>query len=285
MRLITYRQGSGTGGGVMVDADGFVELDKVAPDLPRSMRGLLAAPDGLARARAAVAGKTAARRLGDATLAPVVPDPAAVWCAALNYTAHQEEVGRGRSEYPEIFLRVPASFVGHGETLIAPYGGLVTRYDFEGELVAIIGRGGRRIRREDALSHVAGYTVGNEGSVRDYQRHNRQYGIGKNFHKSGSFGPWLMTADEFGDPYRAEIITRSGGREKQHCSAGLMLARIEELISYISDGYEFQPGDVVFTGTPASLPDTVKRMSDGDRVEIEITGLGTLVNPVAQEKF
>lgn len=273
MRLISYHRGKDIGVGIMVDADGFVALRDVAPDLPDSMRRLLALPDGLARAKTAAAGKSATQRLKDVELAPVVPDPAAIWCAALNYTAHQEEVGRGRSEFPEIFLRVPASFVGHGQALVAPYGGLVTRYDFEGELVVVIGRGGRRIRREDALGHVAGYSVGNEGSVRDYQRHNRQYGIGKNFDKSGSFGPWLMTADEFGDPYKATIITRSEGKEKQRCSAGLMLAKIGELISYISDGYELRPGDVIFTGTPASLPDTAKRTNPGDRVAIEITGL------------
>jgi 2-keto-4-pentenoate hydratase/2-oxohepta-3-ene-1,7-dioic acid hydratase in catechol pathway len=282
MKLVSYRAGAAGGVGVMINSDAFVALDQIAPDLPRSMRALLALPDGLARAARAADGKAASHKLADVHLDPVVPDPAAIWCAALNYSAHQEEVGRGRSEFPEIFLRVPASFVGHGAPLVAPYGGLVTRFDFEGELVAIIGKGGRNIKQADALNHVAGYAVGNEGSVRDYQRHNRQYGIGKNFHHSGSFGPWLMTSDEFGDPYAHEIITRSGGKEKQHCATGLMLAKIEELISYISDGYEFQPGDVIFTGTPASLPDTVKKMNPGDVVKIEITGLGVLENPVVQ---
>lgn len=282
MRLISYRRDMETGVGVMVDDEAFVALNDVAPDLPGSLREILALPDGLARAQEAAAGKAATRALGDVTLDPVIPDPRAIWCAALNYSAHQEEVGRTRSEFPEVFLRVPASLVGHGETLMAPYGGLVTRYDFEGELVAVIGTGGRRIAEADALRHVAGYTVGNEGSVRDYQRHNRQYGIGKNFDRSGSMGPWLMTADEFGDPYAHEIITRSEGKEKQHCSTGLMLARIEEIIAYVSTGYEFRPGDCIFTGTPASLPDTTKLMKDGDRVAIEITGLGTLENPVVQ---
>lgn len=282
MRLVSYRAGETSGIGVMAGDDGFVALDRVDKNLPSSMRALLALPDGLARAAKAAEGKPATHKLADVALDPVVTDPAAVWCAALNYTAHQEEVGRTRSEFPEIFLRLPASFVGHGASLVAPYGGLVTRYDFEGELVAVIGKGGRNISGADALTHVAGYTVGNEGSVRDYQRHNRQYGIGKNFHRSGSYGPWLMTADEFGDPYAHEIVTRSEGKEKQRCATGLMLARIEEIIAYVSHGYEFRPGDVIFTGTPASLPGTVKKMNPGDVVEIEITGLGTLRNPVVQ---
>lgn len=282
MRLISYRNDNTAGVGVMVDDTGFVALADAAPDLPRTLKALLAEDGGLARAAEAVAGKAASHAIDEVTLDPVIPDPGAIWCAALNYSAHQEEVGRTRSEYPEIFLRTPASVVGHGRPLVAPYGPGVTRYDFEGELVAIIGTGGRHIAEADALSHVAGYAVGNEGSVRDYQRHNRQYGIGKNFEASGSIGPWMMTADEFGDPYAATIITRSGGIEKQHCSIGLMLAKIEEIIAYASKGHRFKPGDMIFTGTPASLEGTVKLMKPGDVVEIEVTGLGTLVNPVIE---
>lgn len=282
MRLISYRSNDSAGVGVMVDDTGFVALADAAPDLPKTLKGLLAEADGLAKAADATAGKAATQSIDDVTLEAVVPDASAIWCAALNYSAHQEEVGRTRSEFPEIFLRTNASVVGHNQPLVAPYGGLVTRYDFEGELVAIIGKGGRRIPEGEALSHVAGYSVGNEGSVRDYQRHNRQYGIGKNFEASGSVGPWMMTADEFGDPYAQTIITRSGRTEKQNCSIGLMLAKIEEIIAYTSKGYNFQPGDMIFTGTPASLPDTVKLMKPGDTVEIEITGLGTLINPVIE---
>ncbi len=286
MRLISYRATDGDdsagGVGVMVDDTNFVALAEADPDLPKTLRGLLELEGGLARTAASVAGKAPSHGLGDVTLDPVIPNPGAVWCAALNYAAHQEEVGRTRSEYPEIFLRSPASLVGHLQPVVTPYGPGVTRHDFEGELVAIIGTAGRHIAEDQALAHVAGYAVGNEGSVRDYQRHNRQYGIGKSFDSSGSVGPWLMTADEFGDPYAQSIITRSGGIEKQNCSIGLILAKIEEIIAYTSKGYHFQPGDMIFTGTPASLPDTVKLMKPGDVVEIEITGLGTLKNSVIE---
>ncbi|MFT5540313.1 MAG: 2-keto-4-pentenoate hydratase/2-oxohepta-3-ene-1,7-dioic acid hydratase in catechol pathway [Alphaproteobacteria bacterium] len=282
MRLISYRTKNSTGVGVMTDDTGFIALDKAAPDLPKTLRGLLELKDGLTRAAKSVEGQSATHNINDVTLDAVIPNPAAIWCAALNYSAHQEEVGRGRSEYPEVFMRTPASLVGHKQALVAPYGEGVKRFDFEGELVAIIGTGGRHIAEDKALSHVAGYAVGNEGSVRDYQRHNRQYGIGKSFDASGSVGPWMMTADEFGDPYAQSIITRSGGIEKQNCSAGLMLAKVEEIIAYLSKGYHFQPGDMIFTGTPASLPETTKLMQPGDVVEIEITGLGVLENSVVQ---
>lgn len=282
MRLISYRKGNETGVGVMVDDQTFVALASVAPNLPVEMRELLRLPDGLRRAAEASRGKAASHALSDVALDPVVPNPSAVWCAALNYSEHQAEVGRQRSEFPEVFLRPSSSFVGHGQPLMAPYGGLVTRYDFEGELVAIIGTAGRHISKDDALKHVAGYTIGNEGSVRDYQRHNRQYGIGKSFDQSGSYGPWLMTADEFGYPYSHSLVTRSEGTEKQRCSIGSMLSKIEEIISYVSIGYGFQPGDVIFTGTPASLPGTTKKMNPGDVVEIEVSGLGVLRNPVVQ---
>ena len=282
MRLISYRKNSEAGVGVMVDADRFVTVKEIAPSLPNTMRGLLQAKGALEALEQAARGKAGTHALADVTLDPVVPDPGAIWCAALNYSEHQAEVGRGRSEFPEVFLRTTSSFVGHGQALVAPYGGLVTRYDFEGELVAVIGTAARNVSEADALKYVAGYTVGNEGSVRDYQRHNRQYGIGKSFDKSGSYGPWLMTSGEFGDPYRQFISTRSGGVEKQRCLIGLMLSKIESIIAYISQGSTLHPGDVIFTGTPASLPGATKQMKPGDVVDIEVTGLGVLSNPVVQ---
>ncbi len=282
MRLISYRTNGAAGVGVMVDDTGFVALDTAAPDLPETLRGLLALDDGLARAAEATKGKSATHSMDDVILDPVIPDARTVWCAAVNYRAHQIEVGRTRSEYPEVFMRPLSSFVGHKQPLIAPYGDMVARYDFEGELVAVIGTAGRHIAEDQALSHVAGYAVGNEGSVREFQRHNRQYGIGKSFDSSGSIGPWMMTSDEFGDPYVQSIITRSGGIEKQNSCLDMMLSKVEEIIAYVSRGYHFQPGDMILTGTPASLPDTVKLMQPGDTVRIEVTGLGTLENPVIQ---
>jgi 2-keto-4-pentenoate hydratase/2-oxohepta-3-ene-1,7-dioic acid hydratase in catechol pathway len=281
MRLISFEDTGRAGVGVMVGDDGFIDLASAAPDMPNSIREILQNVDGWQdKIAAAVDGKAAERALADVTLLPVIPSPQATWCVALNYQTHKDETGLDRSEYPEIFLRMPVSIVGHGQDLVRPREEMAKRYDFEGELAAVIGKPGRYIPESEAFDHIAGWSCYNEGSVRDYQSHNRQFGLGKTFEKSGSFGPWMMTPDDFGDPYSQSIITRLNGEEKQNSSINLILTRIEGIIAYLSEGYTLQPGDVIVTGTPGSLPGTNKAMEPGDVCEIEITGLGTLSNPV-----
>lgn len=166
-------------------------------------------------------------------------------------------------------------------------------------MAAIIGKPGRFIKRENALAHVAGYSCYNEGSVREYQSQNRQFGLGKNFERSGSFGPWLMTADEFGDPADHTVITRLNGIERQNAKISGMLFDVARLVEYLSEGYTLQPGDVIVTGSPGALPlrpgekpekprgrVVVKgqlHMRAGDICEIEIDGLGVLSNPVIED--
>ena len=281
MRLISFEQDGVAGVGVMIGDDGFVDLATAAPELPATIREILASvEDWQDKIAAAVDGKAAGRRLAEVTVLPVIPAPQATWCVALNYQTHKDETGLDRGQYPEMFLRMPVSIVGHGQALVRPREEMAKRYDFEGELAAIIGKPGRYISESEAFDYIAGYACYNEGSVRDYQSHNRQFGLGKTFEKSGSFGPWMMSADEFGDPYQQSIITRLNGEEKQNSSINLILTRIEGIIAYLSEGYTLQPGDVIVTGTPGSLPGTNKRMDPGDVCEIEITGLGTLSNPV-----
>jgi 2-keto-4-pentenoate hydratase/2-oxohepta-3-ene-1,7-dioic acid hydratase in catechol pathway len=281
MRLISFEDKGQAGVGVMVGDDGFIDLAAAAPDLPKTLREILESVDGWQdRIAAAVDGKAADHALSDVTLLPVIPAPQATWCVALNYQTHKDETGLDRAEYPEMFLRMPVSIVGHGQDLVRPREEMAKRYDFEGELAAVIGKPGRYIPESEAFDYIAGYACYNEGSVRDYQSHNRQFGLGKTFEKSGSFGPWMMTKDEFGDPYQQGIITRLNGEEKQNSSINLILTRIEAIVAYLSEGYTLQPGDVIVTGTPGSLPGTTKAMEPGDVCEIEITGLGTLSNPV-----
>jgi len=281
MRLISFEQNGTAGVGLMVDDDGFIDLANAVPDLPETVREILeSVEDWQEKIAAATNGKPAEKSLDDVTILPVIPAPQATWCVALNYQTHKDETGLDRSQYPEMFLRMPVSIVGHGQALVRPREEMAKRYDFEGELAAIIGKPGRYIPEIEALEYVAGYACYNEGSVRDYQSHNRQFGLGKTFEKSGSFGPWMMTADEFGDPYQHNIITRLNGQEKQNSSINLILTRIEAIIAYLSEGYTLQPGDVIVTGTPGSLPGTNKAMEPGDMCEIEITGLGVLSNPV-----
>lgn len=289
MRLITYRtsgkagtgSAEGTGVGVMLDDKNFVDLAKQAPNLPKTIRGLLDLGDGWQKqVEQAVKGKSADNSIDKVTLDPVIPNAQAIWALALNFQLHKDETGLDRSQYPEVFMRMPCTHVGHGQPLVKPKEEIAQAYDFEGEIAFIVGKPGRYIAEKDAMSHIAGYTVFNEGSVREFQRHNRQFGLGKNFEKSGSFGPWLMTADEFGDPYKQRIQTRVNGALKQDTGIHEMLNTFENIVSYLSLGYTLQPGDVVTIGTPGSIPGTTKRLAVGDVCEVEVTGLGVLRNPV-----
>ncbi len=282
MRLISYRHQEAEGVGVMVDDQGFVALAKAAPDLPRSLKALLALPDGLARAKKATSGKPADLRMSDVEMLPVIPDPHAMWCLALNYREHIQETGLTTNpDFPHIFLRVPSSIVGHDRPLVKHTH--TSAFDYEGELAVVIGKAGRHIAEKDAYDHIAGYAAYNEGSVREYQRHNRNFGIGKNFEKSGSFGPWLITRDEAGDPNKARIITRLNGDEKQNTVAGEMMFSIANLVHYISTGHTLLPGDVIVCGTPGAIPGKKQHMNVGDVCEVEVTGIGVLRNTVIAE--
>ena len=289
MRLITFRTGGvagtgsaeGTAVGVMTNQKEFVALANHAPELPKTIRGLLElGPDWQARVEKAVKGKSADNAIDKVTFDPVIPNPQVCWALALNFQLHKDETGLERSQYPELFNRMPCSLVGHGQPLVRPRLEVAQVFDFEGEVAFIIGKPGRYVSEKDAMGYIAGYAPFNEGSVRDFQRHNRQFGLGKNFEKSGSFGPWMMTADEFGDPYKQKVMTRVNGALKQDTGLNEMLNSFENIVSYLSQGYNMQPGDVCAIGTPGSIPGTNKRLNPGDTCEIEITGLGTLSNPV-----
>ena len=301
MRIISYSENGAASIGVMVDDDGFVPVADIAPQLPATLRALVALPDGLVRLKDAASGKKATRSLDAAAVLPIVTDPHVTWALALNFKTHIEETGLTTSrEYPHLFIRTPASIVGHNQPLLCPPPEVAKEFDYEGELGVVIGRGGRHIPVEKAFDHIAGFTVCNEGSVRDYQRHNRNFGLGKNFERSGSTGPWLMTIDEFGDPKNQRVITRLNGIERQNAPLNDMLFSVEQVIHYLSTGYTLLPGDVIMMGTPGALPPHPGEnlhpsgrhkilgqvnMKPGDKVEVEVTGLGTLKNTIiADEK-
>ena len=301
MRIFSYRQGNTPGVGVIADKESFVALGEAAPDLPKTLKAILELPDGLARAKAAAATKKGLKGLAGITFDPVIPDPQAIWCLALNYKLHINETGLTTSaKYPQIFLRMPCTQVGHNRPILCPDPKVAVKYEYEGELAVIIGKGGRHIPVEKALDHVAGYSIYNEGSVREYQGHNRQFGLGKNFEQSGSFGPWLMTPDEFGDWQKHRIITRVNGIERQNATLDHMIFGVPQLINYLSQGYYLRPGDVIVSGSPGSLPlhpgekptskndggvyvEGMVQMKPGDVCEVEIDGLGTLSNPVVAD--
>ena len=214
------------------------------------------------------------------------PKPEArIFCAAVNYAAHREEMVRGeRGHNTMLLLLTHFSLVRAGDPLLLPPESV--RFDYEGELALVIGKPGRRIPREAALSHVAGWTPFLDGSIRDWQRHTAQFTPGKNFDASGSIGPELIPADVFGD-YRARTLsTRVNGETVQHTPIDLMLHDVETLIAYISAFTELQPGDIIATGTCGGVGE--KRtpplwLQPGDVVEVEISGLAVLRNPVVAE--
>jgi len=297
MRLVSYHTRDHSGVGVMVDDHRFVSLRRAAPDLPGTLKRILElGPAVLKAIEAAAKGRDPDFRFDQVTLDPVVPEPHATWALALNFKAHIEETGLTTSkDYPQIFMRMPCSVVGHLEPLWCPDPRVAETFDYEGELAVVIGTPGRHIPVKSALSHVAGYACYNEGSVREFQGHNRQFGLGKNFERSGSFGPWLMTADEFGLPPAHTVITRLNGVEKQKSSLDDMLFSVEQVIHYLSTGYLLRAGDVIVMGTPGALHPPAgyqptqwdskripgrTRMKPGDLCEVEMTGLGVLRNPI-----
>ena len=281
MRWLSFiRDGQTTFGYVTSDGTGVV--DAGARSDFASLREALEA-DALAQL-AASCGDAADLPLAVLHYAPTITDPRKILCVGLNYRAHQEETGRGGEGVPTIFVRFAAAQVAHEQPMIRPRES--NTLDFEGEIAMIIGKGGRRIAQTDALSHVAGFGIYNDGSVREYQRQTSQFTPGKNFTATGGFGPWMMTPDEIGDLNKMEITTRLNGEVMQNATADLLVHGFAELIEYCSTFIELEPGDVIVTGTPGGVGAARKPpvfMDDGDLIEIEVKPIGTLSNPVVGE--
>jgi 2-keto-4-pentenoate hydratase/2-oxohepta-3-ene-1,7-dioic acid hydratase in catechol pathway len=218
------------------------------------------------------------------TLLPPIPNPSKILCVGLNYEEHRVETGRSKSEYPAIFVRFAESQVAHEMDAWVPAAS--THVDFEGELAVVIARGGRRISRAAALGHVAGYSCYNDISIRDWQRHTHQFTPGKNFPRTGAFGPWLVTADEIPDPQTLDLSTRLNGTVMQHANTSEMIFPVAAIIEYCSSFTVLTPGDVIITGTPGGVGarrEPPLFMKAGDVVEIEISSIGTLRNPLVAE--
>jgi len=212
---------------------------------------------------------------------PVVADPDKILCAGLNYDEHVQETKKQRTEQPTIFMRVAASQVGHQQPILLPRES--SRLDYEGEIAVIIGKGGRRISEDRAFEHIAGFSCYNDGSIRDWQLHTSQWGPGKNFESTGAFGPTMVTSDEIGENEVLTLETRLNGNVMQHATTDMLIFSIPTLIAYCSSFVTLAPGDVIVTGTPGGVG--AKRnppvfMLDGDVVEIEVSKLGVLSNPV-----
>ncbi len=223
--------------------------------------------------------------MADVTHQPVIPNAGKILCVGINYMGHIKETGREPPEYPVMFTRFADTFVGHDEAIVRP--AVSSDLDYEGELAIVIGKPAWHVKRENALEHVAGYTCCNEGSVRDFQFHTMQFTAGKNFYRSGSIGPWLLTADEQPDPRQFHLQTRLNDEVLQDAPVSDLCFDIPELIEYCSTWTPLASGDIIVTGTPGGVGRVRKPpiwMKPGDTVEIDIRGLGTLRNSIVDER-
>ena len=282
MKLVSFRVDGRSGYGVL-DGTAIADAGTVlGPDFP-DLKSTFGQDDSLARlgAAAARAGRIA---LDDVELLPPVSNPAKIFCIGHNYEEHRVETGRPKTTYPAVFVRFAESQVAHQQAAWVP--SVSSEVDYEGELAVVIGRGGRRIPRGEALAHVAGYSCYNDISIRDWQRHTSQFTPGKNFVRTGAFGPWIVTADEIPDPQTLDLTTRLNGQVMQHANTAQMIFSVAEIIEYLSAFTVLASGDVIVSGTPGgvgSKRDPQVFMKAGDLVEVEISGVATLRNPLAPE--
>ncbi len=218
---------------------------------------------------------------------PTIPNPEKIICIGVNYANRNEEYKDGTEppKYPSVFMRNRESLVGHEQHIMNPPES--DQLDYEGEIVLVIGKEGRRIPESEAHNHIAGMTIMNEGSVRDYLRHAKfNVTQGKNFEKSGSLGPWMITADELDPMGKLQVITRVNGEERQNDVTDNLMFPFRFLIAYLSTFYRLKPGDIIATGTPNGAGarfDPPKYLQQGDLVEVEVPGIGALKNSIKDE--
>ena len=276
----------------VVDGDQVIDLKVADEKAPSDLREWLARHDGDLKPLADLAKRAPAgarRPFNDLKYALPVAQPSKIICLGLNYMAHLKE-GRYANDpppkYPTLFMRGLNSLVPHLQPLIRPR--LSEMFDYEAELVVIIGQRARHLTLANAASCIAGYTCCNEGSVRDFQRHTTQWHMGKNFDNSGSVGPWMVTADEVPELGKGlKIESRLNGKVMQSDTTANMMFPVAETLVYITQGITLEPGDMVVTGTPSGVGFAQKPpafMKQGDTCEIEIEKIGILRNPIEDEK-
>lgn len=267
--------------------DGYVDLNAEDPTLPRDLGALLRSGRPLASlADLAARAKASSRRDPAAvTFRPIVTDAGKILCLGVNYVDHAAEAAHPRPEYPVVFGRYASSFVGHGQPLVLP--SVSSHFDYEAEVVAVVGKRAHRVPRERALEHVVGYSLMNDGSIRDFQKRTPQWTIGKNFDSSGSIGPELATADEL-PPGAMGLAIRGilNGRVMQEANTRDMIFDVAEAIAHLSEAMTLEPGDLVAMGTPGGVGfvrDPPVFLREGDVFEVVVEGIGTLRNGVVRE--
>ncbi|GGX15266.1 5-carboxymethyl-2-hydroxymuconate isomerase [Pigmentiphaga litoralis] len=267
--------------GAIVDG-GFIDLSSRFDGACRSLADLLR-QDRVHDARCLCAKARPDVPLDEIVFLPPIPDSGArVFALGVAYKDHLEETGRASQDFPSLFTKHPQSLVGHEQPILKPR--VSDMFDFEGEIVLVIGKAGRHIPEAEAMSHVAGYSILMDGSVRDYQKHSVT--AGKNFDRSSAFGPWMVSADAIIDPGAMRLTTTLNGSLMQSTTFEQLMWTPEAIVHYVSTFTELQPGDAISTGTPAGVghrrtPPVF--MKAGDRLEIAVSGIGVLANTVHDE--
>jgi 2-keto-4-pentenoate hydratase/2-oxohepta-3-ene-1,7-dioic acid hydratase in catechol pathway len=280
MKLLSFTAGGKEFFGAAA-GDGVITLnDKIGQP---SLRAALAA-GAMAAMHDAAKNATPDRKLSDIKFLPVIPNPQKILCAGINYRSHAAETGRELPKQPSMFIRFTDTLVGHDGAMVRP--SVSDNFDYEGELALVIGKGGRHIAAENALDHIAGYTILVDGSVRDYQKFSVT--SGKNFPGTGPLGPWLVTSDEIPDPSKLTLTTRLNGQQVQHSDTDKLIYSIPQIVAFCSDFTALSAGDIIATGTPEGVGHSRKPplwMKPGDTLEVEITGIGTLRTRIVDERI
>ena len=285
MRFAAFRSGGQEGLAVANSEGAFHGLLNAEVNYPGPLHILIQNGPGALEAAAVQLKNGPAIDLEKVELLPPLPNPGKIICVGLNYVDHSLESGFTVPDYPTIFTRFASSLIGSGASIIRP--AVSTQLDYEGEMVAIIGAAGRHIAESRALDHVAGYSIFNDVSVRDYQKKSPQWTIGKNFDSTGAFGPYFITADEIPPGGKGlRIQTRLNGAIVQDASTDDMVFSVAQLISILSEAITLSPGDIIVSGTPSGVGMARKPplfMKHGDVCEVEIEGLGILRNTIEDE--
>ena len=291
MKIVGFEANNGLRLGV-VEGDAVVDLQAVDASVPDDLGEFLRRSNGELKPLADLAKKapaSARRPLAGLKFGLPVARPGKIICLGLNYLDHVKE-GPQRDnvpKFPTIFLRVLTSMVPHLQPIVRPK--VSHELDYEAEMMAIVGKRAKHLTLANAVDCIAGYSCSNEGSVREFQRHTTQWSMGKNFDRTGGFGPWMVSADELPRGGKGlKIMSRLNGNTMQSDNTANMMFPLAETLTYLTQGMTLEPGDIIFTGTPSGVgfarkPEAVW-MKAGDTVEIEIEGIGVLRNPIENEK-
>jgi 2-keto-4-pentenoate hydratase/2-oxohepta-3-ene-1,7-dioic acid hydratase in catechol pathway len=290
MKIVGFESNEGLRLGV-VEGDNVIDLQAVDAKLPTNLADVLKQNNGDLKPLGDLAKRapaSARKPLKGLKYSLPVARPGKVICLGLNYMEHVKE-GMNRDnvpKFPTIFMRCQTSLVPHQQAIIRPQ--VTETLDYEAEMVVIVGKRAKHLTLENAYSCIAGFSVFNEGSVREFQRKTTQWDMGKNFDRTGGFGPWMITADEVPPGGKGlKIQTRLNGQTMQSDNTNNMMFPVAETIAYVTQGMTLEPGDVIVTGTPSGVGFARKPpvwMKQGDTCEVDIEGIGVLVNPIEDEK-